>query len=64
MEFVRADVEALAAMDRGSASPGEIAAAEWGAQRLAEAGAVDVRVERFRYQRSIAERNAPHWPPG
>jgi acetylornithine deacetylase/succinyl-diaminopimelate desuccinylase-like protein len=57
---VRADVEALAAMDRGSASPGELAAAEWGAGRLREAGASDVRVERFRYQRTIAERNVPH----
>jgi hypothetical protein len=51
-------------MERGSASPGEIAAAEWGARRLAEAGAVDVRVERFRYQRSIAERNVPHLAAG
>jgi hypothetical protein len=57
---VRADVEALAAMERGSASPGELAAAEWGAGRLREAGAADVRVERFRYQRTIAERNVPH----
>ena len=51
-------------MDRGTASPGEVAAAEWGARRLAEAGAVDVRVERFRYQRSIAERNVPHLAAG
>jgi hypothetical protein len=61
---VRADVEALAAMERGSASPGEVAAAEWGAGRLREAGAVDVRVERFRYQRTIAERNVPHLAAG
>jgi hypothetical protein len=61
---VRADVEALAAMPRGSASPGEVAAAEWGAARLREAGAVDVRVERFRYQRTIAERNVPHLAAG
>ena len=60
MDRVRADVEALAAMDRGSASPGELAAAEWGAERLRAAGAADVRIERFRYQRSIAERNVPH----
>ncbi|HEX8741734.1 MAG TPA: M28 family peptidase [Thermoleophilaceae bacterium] len=57
---MRADVEALAAMERGSASPGEVAAVEWGARRLRDAGAADVRVERFAYQRSIAERNVPH----
>jgi acetylornithine deacetylase/succinyl-diaminopimelate desuccinylase-like protein len=60
MDRVRADVEALAAMDRGSASPGERAAAEWGVARLREAGATDVRLERFRYQRTIAERTVPH----
>jgi hypothetical protein len=60
MDRVRADVEALAGMDRGSASPGELAAAEWGATRLREAGALDVRVDRFSYQRSIAERGVPH----
>jgi hypothetical protein len=57
-------VEALAAMDRGSASPGELAAAEWGARRLREAGAEDVRLERFRFQRSIAARNVPHLAAG
>ena len=61
---MRADVEALAAMDRGSASPGELAAAEWGAGRLSEAGAVGVRLQPFRYQRSIAERNVPHLAAG
>ena len=51
-------------MDRGSASPGELAAAEWGARRLAEAGAREVRIEPFRYQRTIAERNVPHLAAG
>ena len=51
-------------MERGSASPGEVAAAEWGAGRLREAGALDVRLERFRYQRTIAERNVPHLAAG
>jgi hypothetical protein len=64
LDRVRADVEALAAMERGSASPGEVAAAEWGAGRLAEAGAGDVQVERFRYQRTIAERSVPHLAAG
>jgi hypothetical protein len=61
---VRSDVEALAAMERGSASPGELRAAEWGAGRLREAGAEDVRTERFRYQRTIAERTVPHLAAG
>ena len=51
-------------MERGSASPGEVAAAEWGARRLAEAGASGVRMERFRYQRTIAERSVPHLAAG
>ena len=63
-ERVRADVEALAAMPRGSASPGDVAAAEWGAGRLREAGAAGVRVDRFRYQRTIAERSVPHLVAG
>ena len=46
---VRADVEALAGMDRASAREGERAAAAWGAQRLAAAGATAVRTQSFRY---------------
>jgi hypothetical protein len=61
---VREDVEALAAMERGSAGRGERAAAEWGAGRLREAGAVDVELQPFRFQRSIAERNVPHLAAG
>jgi hypothetical protein len=64
VDRVRADVEALAAMDRGSASPGEPAAADWGAGRLREAGATGVRLEGFRYQRTIAERSVPHLAAG
>jgi hypothetical protein len=51
---LRADVEALSSIERGSATPGEKRSAEWVAQRLAELGAADVRVEPFRYQRSWA----------
>ena len=51
-------------MERGSASPGELRAAEWGAERLRQSGAVDVRLERFRYQRTIAERSVPHLAAG
>ena len=36
-------------MDRASASAGERAAAEWGAQRLAAAGATAVTTQSFRY---------------
>ena len=46
---VRADVEALAAMDRASAGEGERAAAAWGARRLTEVGAEGVRTQAFRY---------------
>jgi hypothetical protein len=42
-----ADVEALAAIERGSASPGEQRSAEWVAERLRQEGATDVRVEPF-----------------
>jgi hypothetical protein len=48
VERLRADVEALAALTRDSAGPGERASAEWVAGRLREAGARDVRVEAYR----------------
>ena len=48
-DAVRADVEALAAMERSSAREGERAAAAWGADRLAAAGATAVRTQSFRY---------------
>lgn len=55
---LRSDVEALAAMDRRSASAGERASAAWCAERLAAAGAHDVRVEPFRYQHSFGSSQA------
>jgi hypothetical protein len=51
-------------MERGSAGPGERAAANWGAGRLRQAGAREVRVDAFRYQRSWAARHAPHFAAG
>jgi Peptidase family M28 len=61
---LRGDVEALAAMVRGSAGPGEGASAEWVAQSLTEAGATDVRVERFRYQPTYCAAHALHAAAG
>ena len=40
-------MEELAAIPRQAATPGERAAAEWGAARLREAGAVDVELREF-----------------
>jgi hypothetical protein len=57
-------VEELAAIPRQAATPGERAAAEWGAARLREAGAVDVELREFRYQRSWAARHVPHFAAG
>lgn len=57
---LRADVEALATMTRGSASPGERLSGEWAAGRLREAGAQDVRLETFRYQGTYAGAHALH----
>ncbi len=48
MDRLRADVEALAAIERGSAGAGEQAAARWAVARLAEVGAADAAVERYR----------------
>jgi Peptidase family M28 len=61
---LRADVEALAAMTRGSASPGERASAEWIAGRLREAGAAGVSLETFRYQGTYAGAHAVHVAAG
>ena len=58
------DVEELAAIERGSAGPGERASAEWAAGRLREAGAADVRLETFRYQRNWAWRHVAHHAAG
>jgi len=59
-----ADVEALAAIERGATSAGERASAEWVAGRLAEAGAADVRLEGFRYQGTYAWAHAAHFALG
>jgi hypothetical protein len=58
---LRADVEALAALDRRSASAGERASAEWCAERLRTAGAADVRVEPYRFQHSFGHAHALHF---
>lgn len=55
---LRADVEALAAIERRSASAGERRSAAWCARRLGEAGAVDVAVDPFRYQHSFGHAQA------
>ena len=51
---LRDDVEALAAIERGSASERRARSAEWVAGRLRELGADDVRLEPFRYQPHFA----------
>jgi hypothetical protein len=64
MEALRSDVEALAAIERRSASPGERASAEWVAGRLREIGAEDVRLEPFRYQHTFAHAEGVHFALG
>ena len=64
MSALRADIEALAAIERGSASPGERQSAEWVAGRLREQGAADVRIEPFRYQRTFAQAQGLHFAAG
>jgi Peptidase family M28 len=61
MTRVRDDVRALAGIERRSASAGERRSAEWCARRLAEAGAVDVTIEPFRYQHSFGSAHALHF---
>ncbi len=51
-------------MDRGSATPGERASAEWLARRLSGTGAADVRLLTFRYARSFAAAHAAHHAAG
>jgi acetylornithine deacetylase/succinyl-diaminopimelate desuccinylase-like protein len=58
------DIAALAAIERGSASPGERRSAEWVAGRLREQGAQDVRLEPFEYQRTFAHAQAVHFAVG
>jgi hypothetical protein len=58
------DIAALAAIERGSATPGERRSAEWVAGRLREQGALDVRLEPFRYQRTFAHAQGIHFGVG
>jgi hypothetical protein len=58
---LRADVDALAALDRRSASAGERASAAWCADRLRAAGASDVRIEPYRFQHSFGPTHALHF---
>jgi hypothetical protein len=59
-----ADIASLAAIERGSATPGERRSAEWVAGRLREQGAEDVRLEPFRSQRTFAHAQAAHFGAG
>jgi Peptidase family M28 len=61
---LREDIEALAALDRRSAGPGERRSAEWIAGRLREEGLDDVRLEPFRYQHTFAWAQAIHFAAG
>jgi acetylornithine deacetylase/succinyl-diaminopimelate desuccinylase-like protein len=64
VESLKRDVEALAAMERRSASEGERRSAEWLAGRLREAGAEGIRVQRFRYPHTFAHAQAAHFATG
>ena len=64
MSALREDIEALAAIERGSASPGERRSAEWVAGRLREQGAEDVRLESFAFQQTFAHAQALHFAVG
>jgi peptidase M28-like protein len=59
-----ADIAALAGIDRGSATQGELRSAEWIAGRLREQGAEDVRLEPYRYQRTFAHAQGAHFAAG
>ena len=48
MESLRADVEALSAIERRAGTAGDRASAEWVAARMRECGVEDVRIEPFR----------------
>jgi Peptidase family M28 len=61
---LREDIEALAAIERGSASQGEQRSAEWVARRLGEQGAGDVRIEPFTYQATFAHAQGIHFAAG
>jgi Peptidase family M28 len=59
-----ADVEALSGIERGCATEGEGRSAQWVASRLADAGAIDVRTQEFRYQGTYAGAHAIHYALG
>ncbi|MEA2332028.1 MAG: hypothetical protein QOH58_2166 [Thermoleophilaceae bacterium] len=61
---LKSDIEALASIERGSATPGERRSAEWIARRLSEQGAREVRLEPFRYQRTFAHAQGAHFAVG
>ena len=61
---LRADVEALAAIERRSASAGERASGDWVRSRLERAGAVGVETDRFRYQHTFAHAQGLHFAAG
>ena len=61
---LRADVQALAALERRSASEGERRSADWLVERLAAAGADQVEVQRFPYQHTFAGAQAAHFAAG
>jgi len=60
----RRDVEALAALERRSASEGERRSAGWLADRLRDAGAQEVGLESFRYQHTFGHAHAVHFAAG
>ncbi|MFL5893919.1 MAG: M28 family peptidase [Thermoleophilaceae bacterium] len=60
---IRADVEALAAMERGSAGESKPHVA-WLRKRLSDAGAHDIRTESFRFQRRWIWRHGTHVAAG
>jgi hypothetical protein len=64
MDSMRADVAALAALERGAGSAGERRSAAWIADRLETLGAADVRQQQFRYQGTYAWAHACHFALG
>ena len=59
-----ADIAELAAIERGSATPGERRSAQWVAGRLRQKGAHEVSLEPFRYQGTFAYAQAAHFGIG
>ena len=60
VDAIRRDVEALTAIGRSSARPGERQSAAWLADRLREVGATDVAVRPYRYQPDYALAHGLH----